>query len=151
MDVLRETQERLAEQVRDLSRLYDLSSRLEQTRELPEQLLAILQCAAAAHGTTRGVISLFDDATKRLVVAARAGFDDAALRALGSVEPGMGACGLAFAERRRVIVMDAETDPAFERYRELARSASSARVRSIYSTAFCASRSARCISRSDGK
>ena len=131
MDVLRETQERLAEQVRDLSRLYDLSSRLEQTRELPEQLLAILQCAAAAHGTTRGVISLFDDATKRLVVAARAGFDDAALRALGSVEPGMGAGGLAFAERRRVIVMDAETDPAFERYRDLARAVGFRAVHSV--------------------
>ena len=120
LDVLRETQERLAEQVRDLSRLYDLSSRLEQTRELPEQLLAILQCAAAAHGTTRGLIFLYDETTKRLVVAARAGFDDAALRALGCVEPGTGACGLAFAERRRVVVMDTDTDPAFERLREFA-------------------------------
>ena len=121
MDVLRETQERLAEQVRDLSRLYDLSSRLEQTRGLPEQLQAILNCATDAHGTTRGLISLFDDSAQRLVVAARAGFDDAAVRALGNVQPGVGACGIAFAERRRVIIVDVETDPLFERHREVAR------------------------------
>lgn len=121
MDVLRETQERLAEQVRDLSRLYDLSSRLEQTRELPEQLQAILQCTIAAHGATRGLVSLYDSAIGRLAVHARAGFDDDAIRALGTVQPGMGACGLAFAERRRIVVMDTETDPAFEKYREFAR------------------------------
>ncbi|HVY81882.1 MAG TPA: ATP-binding protein [Steroidobacteraceae bacterium] len=130
MDVLRETQERLAEQVRDLSRLYDLSSRLEQTHELPEQLLAILQCAAAAHGTTQGLICLYDDSIKRLVVAARAGFDDAAVRALGSVEPGTGASGRAFIERRRVIVMDTETDPSVAPYRELARATN---VRAVHS------------------
>jgi signal transduction histidine kinase len=121
VDVLRETQERLAEQVRDLSRLYDLSSRLEQTRELPEQLQAILQCFVAAHGTTRGLVSLYDASLRALVVHARAGFDDAAIRALGSVPPGMGACGLAFAERRRVVIMDTETDPAFKSSRDQAR------------------------------
>jgi signal transduction histidine kinase/CheY-like chemotaxis protein len=122
VDVLRETQERLAEQVRDLSRLYDLSSRLEQTRELPEQLQAILHCFVAAHGTTHGLVWLYDSALRSLVVHARAGFDEAAIRALGSsVLPGMGACGLAYHERRRVVVMDTETDPAFAAYRECAR------------------------------
>jgi signal transduction histidine kinase/CheY-like chemotaxis protein len=131
VDVLRETQERLAEQVRDLSRLYDLSSRLEQTRELPEQLQAILDCAVAAHGATRGLISLFDETSRRLVVAARAGFDDAALRALGSIEPGTGAAGLAFTERRRVVVMDTDTDPAFERLRDVAHAAGFRSVHSV--------------------
>jgi signal transduction histidine kinase/CheY-like chemotaxis protein len=121
VDVLRETQERLAEQVRDLSRLYDLSSRLEQTRELPEQLQAILECFVAAHGSTRGFVALYDSSLRALVVHARAGFDDSAIRALGSVPPGMGACGRAFSERRRVVVMDIEMEPAFERYRAFAR------------------------------
>lgn len=55
------------------------------------------------------------------MVAARAGFDDAAIRALGNVQPGVGACGLAFAERRRRVIMDVETDPAFESQRAFAR------------------------------
>jgi signal transduction histidine kinase len=131
VDVLRETQERLAEQVRDLSRLYDLSSQLEQTRELPEQLHAILQCTIAAHGATRGIISLYDSATGRLAVHARAGFDDAAIRALGSFQPGMGACGLAFIHRRRIVVMDTETDPAFEPCREFARAQGFRAVHSV--------------------
>jgi signal transduction histidine kinase/CheY-like chemotaxis protein len=137
VDVLRETQERLAEQVRDLSRLYDLSSRLEQTRELPEQLQAILQCFVAAHGTTHGLVSLYDSALRSLVVHARAGFDEAAIRALGSsVLPGMGACGLAYHERRRVVIMDTETDPSFHAYREYARAHG---IRAVHSVPLIAS------------
>jgi signal transduction histidine kinase/CheY-like chemotaxis protein len=139
VDVLRETQERLAEQVRDLSRLYDLSSRLEQTRGLREQLRAILLCATAAHGASRGLIFLYDESSKRLVVAAHVGFDDAAISALGNVQSGVGACGLAFAERRRVVIMDADTDPAFDSHRDFARAQ---RFRAVHSVPLIANHGA---------
>ena len=66
-------------------------------------------------------VSLADKKGAFIQTAASFNFDQALLLEIKRIPAGAGACGKAFAERRRVIVQDTETDPLFEEYRETAR------------------------------
>src|SRR5262249_14387477 len=56
--LLERTQMELSEQVTDLRRLHELSSRLLVTSSLEEQLQMILRAAADFHGARRGLVTL---------------------------------------------------------------------------------------------
>jgi PAS domain S-box-containing protein len=111
----------LRQQVDDLDRLHELSTRLLDAGSLQVQLHMILQTLAYFHGTRHGAVSLFDPVAGHLRLETQTGFSDAAAQRLAIVPLGQGACGQAFADRRRIVVADTEADDRFAGYRELAR------------------------------
>ena len=119
-ELLRATQSQLAREVEDLTRLYDLSSRLDTLRTLDSQLQAILECAAQGHGASRGLVSLYDNATGGLLVGTSLGFDATQLAALDAAAAGAGACALAVHSGQRVSIENTDAEPRFEDFRALA-------------------------------
>jgi signal transduction histidine kinase/CheY-like chemotaxis protein len=113
----------LNEQVQDLRALHELNGRIALLPELHSQLQAVLETLRELQGADKGLLSLCEPGEAALRVAASVGFSEAALKGpLAAVPVGAGACGLAYAEGRPVAVEDAESDPRFAAYRELARS-----------------------------
>ena len=120
------THERLGElevQVEDLRHLHETSVRLTSMLDVESVLREVLRAAMAVHETRLGLLSLCDGERPGLRLGVHAGLDDAFLRHVETVPPGGGACGTAYAERRRVVVEDTEVDPVFAAYREPARQA----------------------------
>ena len=115
-ELLRTTQAQLAREVEDLTRLYQLSSKLDTLRTLDEQLHAILISAVQAHGAERGLLAIYD-APRGLAVRASLGFGPAALAALSDLATATGASGLAFSEGRRVVVDNIDNDERFAMHR----------------------------------
>ncbi|HYD93840.1 MAG TPA: ATP-binding protein [Noviherbaspirillum sp.] len=130
-ELLEKTQGELTQQVADLRRLHELSSRLLEIGDLRSQLRAILDALAAFHGCGQGLVSLYDEQKDALTLEASVGFSAAALRQLARVAPGDGACGLAFGSSRRTVVEDTESDPAFLAWRGIARQEN---FRAVHST-----------------
>jgi len=110
-------------QVEDLRRLHETSVRLTSLLDVDAVLREVLQAAMAAQDTGLGLLSLCDPEQPGLRLGVQAGLDDEFLRHLETVPPGSGACGTAYAERRRVVVEDVEVDPIYAPYREAARKA----------------------------
>ena len=126
-----QTQRSLQQQVSDLGVLHELSTSLASLHNLPEQLNRILVGLKRLHGADLGFVSIYDRNRSALRVVANAGFSDAAMEILRCMKPGDGACGIASAELRRVIVEDTEQDPLFSRLRDMARSEG---FRAVHST-----------------
>jgi len=110
-------------QVEDLRRLHETSVRLTSLLDVDAVLREVLQAAMAVQGTGLGLLSLRDPEQPGLRLGVQAGLDDEFLRHVEAVPPGGGACGTAYAERRRVVVEDTEADPIDAPYREAARKA----------------------------
>jgi len=102
----------------DLHELHELSATLASIPALTEQLRLILATFARIHGTAKGVISIYDPARDVLELAASVGFGSRAVEAMHEVRSGMGAAGIACAEKRRVIIEDAVHDPRCALLRE---------------------------------
>src|SRR5829696_2381785 len=111
--------------VRALSRLHEMAMLLAGMSEPQPALQAILETLVEVHSADFGLLSLFNPATQCLSPAASFGFDSATLATLANVPigTGEGACGSAFATKKRAIVEDVETDERFECYLALAREA----------------------------
>ncbi len=121
----------LAAQLADLRRLHDMSARLSKTLDLQVVLEETLRTAAAIENTDMGMISLADPDTGTLKLAASMGFEPDFLSLVQRVPSGVGAVGVCFNEKRRVIVEDIETDPLFNDFRDAARLAGFRAVRSV--------------------
>ena len=120
------TRKRLGElevQVEDLRHLHETSVRLTGLRDVESVLREVLRAAMTVQDTGLGLLSLCDPEHPGLRLGVHAGLDDDFLRHVEAVPPGAGACGTAYAERRRVVVEDTEVDPIFAPYREAARKA----------------------------
>ena len=120
-----------ASQLADLRRLHEMSTRLVTTLDLHPLLDEILGVATAVEGTQMGLLSLSDPDAAGLRVGASTGLDETFLKAREFTKTGFGACGTSFAERRRVIVEDIETDPICEPFREVLRAAG---IKAVHST-----------------
>jgi signal transduction histidine kinase/FixJ family two-component response regulator len=120
---LREMKSELELQLADLGRLHEMSARLTGILDVEQLLHEILQGALAVQGTSLGLLSLGDPKEGGLTLGAHAGFDEAFLKEVARVPPGGGACGSAFAERRRVVIEDVDRDPLFADHRVAARRA----------------------------
>lgn len=118
----------------ELASLHDLAT-LPATapQSSREALQHVVEVLVDLHRADFGMISLFDPEAGSLREAASVGLDAEALALVGDVVPvrGVGACGTAFTERRRVIVADVEDDPAFECLRDAAKSIG---FRAVHST-----------------
>jgi signal transduction histidine kinase/ActR/RegA family two-component response regulator len=107
-DLLVRTQAELGQQVADLHRLHELSSRLLDTRTLSEQLQMILVALADFHGARRGLLTLFDTASGTLGIESSTGFMPDALARLMQTSGIDGACAICCAQRERTVIVDTE-------------------------------------------
>jgi signal transduction histidine kinase/CheY-like chemotaxis protein len=119
--LLARTEVELSQQVADLHRLHDLSSRLPETTTLSAQLQMILSALADFHGARRGLLTLYDTASGTLGIEASAGFAPATLARLMQTSGIDGACALTCASRERTVVADTETAEIDAGLRTLAR------------------------------
>ena len=123
----------LARKLEDWQQLHAMSERLLEAPTLAAQFDIVLRTVTGLHGCERGVISLYDAGAGGLLTQASQGLDAAALAALHCVPPGVGACGTAFGEKRRVIIEDTALDPLYAAYRGFAAEQG---IRALYSTPF---------------
>jgi PAS domain S-box-containing protein len=121
----------LASQLTDLRRLHDMSTRLSKTLDLKMILEETLRTATAIENTDMGMISLVDSETGALKLATNLGIEPDFLSLVQRAPSGVGALGVCYAEKRRVIVEETETDPIFNDYRDAARLAG---FRAVHST-----------------
>ncbi|MET0382583.1 MAG: ATP-binding protein [Burkholderiaceae bacterium] len=120
-ELLDRTKAELSQQVTDLHRLHELSSRLLEPAALPEQLRMILSALSEFHGARLGLVSLFDARSGTLTIDASIGFPPAALARLLQTSGVDGACARVCATRERAIVDDVELAQADAGLRSLAR------------------------------
>jgi len=120
-DLLGRTQAELGQQVADLHRLHELSSRLLDTRTLSEHLHMILVALADFHGARRGLLALFDTASGTLGIATSTGFLPDAVARLIQTSGIDGASAICCALRERAVIADTEADGADPSLRALAR------------------------------
>lgn len=125
----------LNNEVSDWQKLHALSSRLLQLSSFSAQLHEVLRAVADFHGSKHGVISLFNKKAGGLVPIASLGLSEEGLDQLQCIAVGDGACGLAFKEKRRIIIEDTEADPIYSKYICFARNEG---IRSVVSTPFYA-------------
>ena len=112
-ELLERTKAELSQQVADLHRLHDLSSRLLETSALPAQMEMILETLAGFHGARRALLALYDTRSGTLGIEAATGLSPAAQARLLQT-PGIdGACALACANRQRTVIADT-ADPAVD-------------------------------------
>jgi PAS domain S-box-containing protein len=123
----------LAQQVRDWQVLHDMSTRLLKARTLHEQFDVILRTVIDFHQCVQGIISLYDPASACLVRQTAIGFGQAWLEASKHVPVGTGSCGTAFQTRSRVVIDDIDIDHRFVPYAGLAKQEG---IRALYSTPF---------------
>jgi signal transduction histidine kinase/CheY-like chemotaxis protein len=127
------TRDALALQVATLTRLRELGTRLAGPLPLRSALQEILGTLVQLHGADFGLLTLFDAHSGTLQHGASIGFEESALASLCNIAPehGLGACGAAFADRRRVVIADVEHDASFEEWLPTARAVG---FRSVHST-----------------
>ncbi|MEX2221618.1 MAG: ATP-binding protein [Candidatus Rokuibacteriota bacterium] len=118
-------------QVEDLRRLHETSARLTSLLDVESVFREVLRAAVAVHGAGRGLLFLRHAEKAGLALGVHVGFDEEFLQHVEFVPSGAGACGTAYAEGRRVVVGDVETDPVVAPYRDAARRAG---IRSCHST-----------------
>jgi two-component sensor histidine kinase len=121
----------LLAQITDMTHLHNLSTRLLIGLDLKPILEEILFAVTVLQRTDMGVLMLYDPERNDLYTVASVGFTDEYINLLGRVPSGMGGCGMAIAERRRIIIEDTEADPIFAPYIQAARVGG---FRAIYST-----------------
>jgi PAS domain S-box-containing protein len=127
------TKDQLALQVESLTKMHELAMHLGGMTQLQPALQLILDAAVDSQDADFGLLWLQDPRSERLVVHASHGFDAEQLERFGSLMPGTqgGSAGNAFAQRRRWVVEDTETDPVFAPFRESARLVG---LRAVHST-----------------
>ncbi|HET7731554.1 MAG TPA: GAF domain-containing protein [Usitatibacter sp.] len=117
------TKDELAAQVESLTKLHELAIALGGMTELLPAMQAILDTAVETQGAQFGLVWLQDPRSGDLIAEASHGFDGEKLMLFSRVPatPSGGSAGNAFAQRRRWIVANTETDRDFLPYREAAR------------------------------
>lgn len=120
-------------QAEDWKTLHELSFKLLKPDTLQHKLERVLETAAHFHSTTRGIVSTYDPTTGTLKITASLGMSQRALDAIDGMPLGVGTCGKAFVEKRRVIVDDLLANPDYAQFHALAKLEG---IASIYSTPF---------------
>ena len=117
----------------DWKMLHQMSLRLLERGTLQEKLQRVLETVAAFHRTSKAVISVLESTSPTLTVKASIGLSEEVVSDLSKIRPGEGCCGLAFAERHRVIVEDFESCEQFESFKPWAKMHG---IGGVYSTPF---------------
>ncbi|HET7035850.1 MAG TPA: GAF domain-containing protein, partial [Thermomicrobiaceae bacterium] len=124
--IQRELSERLAE----INRLHAVSASLALSEDLRPLFGEVLAAVVALQDADMGVLMLYDPARDDLYTVASTGFSADYLAQVGRVPRGAGACGVALAERRPVVMGDIAREPSFAPY---LAAAALAGYRAVYS------------------
>ena len=101
----------IRQNLEDLSRMQQVSTRLMQAGNFADLLRDILSAAIEITGAGMGNIQLLDNETLRIVV--QQGLPEAFLNLFEAVREHQAACGTALGRRERVVVDDITTSPIF--------------------------------------
>ena len=129
--IAQDSQRELAAQVDGLQILHGMSLKLLGTHDLRTLLNGVLLTATELSGTDIGLITLFEEPERKLRVGASLGMPESAVEQLARMDHEDRPCGLAFDERRRVIVEDLDRDPNYVAMLPIAREVG---FRSVHST-----------------
>ncbi|HEY7519914.1 MAG TPA: ATP-binding protein [Methylomirabilota bacterium] len=110
---LRESHQRLADELADMTRLQQVSTRLIGTDDLDALLLEIVDAAIAVTAANMANIQLLDPDAGTLKIVASRGFDAPFLKFFDTVHDGQAACGTAMRSGERVIIEDVAASPLF--------------------------------------
>lgn len=122
----------LADEMRAMARLQELSTRVIEADHLEAPLGDVLDAAIDLLRADFGDIQLFDHDAGVLRIAVHRGLQERFLRFFGEVEPGdTSACALALAEGRTISIEDVDADP---RYAECLEEAHAAGYRAVQAT-----------------
>lgn len=112
---LSDNESRLAMELANMNRLYELTTRLLATDNLETALNEVLESAVELQRADMGSVHLYDSATETFRVAAQHGFDQALLENfVGQGFDAGSACGRAFQARERAIIEDVQLDPLYQ-------------------------------------
>jgi PAS domain S-box-containing protein len=113
----------LAEELRAMTRLHQLSTRLPADTDLQPLLEEILDATMDLLRADFGNVQLYNPKTGALEIVTYRGFRQDFLDYFASVRDEGAACGRALSRGERIIIEDVLTDPAFEPHRAIAASA----------------------------
>jgi two-component sensor histidine kinase/PAS domain-containing protein len=123
--------ELLAQQLADMTRLHELTTRLIENQDPLPVLEEVLQAVIDLQNADCGVFMLYDAACDDLHPAVSIGLSDDYLHLLDRVPPGLGGNDTALLQRRPVIVEDVCAEPLYTSHPEVAEQGG---YRALYST-----------------
>jgi signal transduction histidine kinase len=121
----------LAAELRAMTRLHEISTRLRASAELPEVLEEVLTATMAIQHADFGNVQLCNTESHALEIAAQRGFDAEFLDHFAAVDDSRTAWGRAMQSRSRIVIEDVQTDALFAPHRHIA---SAAGFRGVQST-----------------
>lgn len=120
----KQAEDALAEEMRAMKRLQELSTRSIETGELEPPLTEVLKAAIDILGADFGNIQVFDQPAQVLRILVHSGFQKRFLDHFAEVDAAEGStCGMALAAKRAVVIEDVETEPAYAPSLDEARAA----------------------------
>jgi C4-dicarboxylate-specific signal transduction histidine kinase len=128
---LQALKDELAADLRDMTRLYELSTRLLGSTDLPSLLDDVLGATIALQHADFGNVQLYNAETSALEILAQRGLSREFLEHFSQVRDTESACGRAMQQGRRVVIEDVQLDPEFGPHRAAAKAAG---VRAVQST-----------------
>ena len=133
---LKLAEQSLASELRAMSRLQELSTKVMEANRLEGPLGAILDAAIELIGADFGSIQLYDEVSRTLRLVAHQGFPKSFLDSSAKVDSASGgACGVALAKCDRVVIEDVEREPASAQRQDEARAAG---YRAVVAAPLCA-------------
>ena len=123
-EALRQSQQRLAEELEAMTRLHALSTRLLSADDLHTALDDVLDNAIRTSGADFGNVQLYNSQIQALEIVAQRGFRQDFLDHFRTVRVEEGAaCAQAMQNGERVVIEDVELDPGYEPHRQIAAAA----------------------------
>jgi PAS domain S-box-containing protein len=121
---LRQSEEKLAADLAEITRLHALSTRLLSPESFGSALEDVLDNAMHASGAGQGSIQIYEPASRSLEIVTQRGFQKDFVDFFCSVSADAGtACARALKTRKRVMIEDVELDREFAPHRDRARAA----------------------------
>ncbi|HKN85315.1 MAG TPA: response regulator [Nitrospiraceae bacterium] len=108
--------DRLARELREMTRLHELSGQLLTAQDLPAMLEQILKASIELFGGEMGTIQLYDEREDVLRMAAHIGLTEQFYEEFKAVPMEYSCCGAAMKQRRRIIIENVFSDPQFQQF-----------------------------------
>jgi len=109
----RKSEQCLAADLADMSRLQEVSTKLVQAGDSSSLLLEIVDTAIAVTSAEMGNIQLLDRDSGTLKIVANRGFESPFLEFFNAVHEGQNACGAAMQRGQRIVIEDVSKSPLF--------------------------------------
>ena len=106
----------LARELREMTRLHELSGQLLSAQDLPAMLEQILKGSIELFRGEMGTIQLYDERENVLRTVVRIGFTEEFSDEFQAVPMGYSCCGAAMKQRRRIIIENVFSDPEFQQF-----------------------------------